>query len=319
MAENNFEKVATPKPLTLSFERHMVELDLENIIPLKILSKEIRKSRKFQQIATSIREVGIIEPLVIAKESASSNRYILLDGHMRLEVLKELGHTQATCLISTDDEAFTYNKYISRLTPIQEHRMILKMVQNGVSEEKIARALNVNVSVIIQKRSLLNGICPEAIELLKDKVVASGVFMHLKKMKPSRQIETATLMIDTNAFTVPYARALLASTPADQLVNSHKPRARTSLSLENQSRMQKELTRLEREYKLLKDERGHKNMVLQFAKNYLVRLLDNAQIIRFLHQNYPDILEEFQKIAEMTSLSTMNPGANTSSRAEENR
>jgi len=31
-------------------------------------------------------------------------------------------------LISTDDEAFTYNKRISRLSAVQEHRMIAKAI-----------------------------------------------------------------------------------------------------------------------------------------------------------------------------------------------
>jgi len=243
----------------------------------------------------------------VTKESASENRYILLDGHMRLEALKEIGETKTVCLISKDDEAFTYNKYVSRQAPIQEHKMIQKAVGNGVPEEKIAQALNVNVKSIIEKRNLLDGICPEAIDLLKDKMLASGVFRVLKKMQPPRQIETAMLMIDTNAFSVPYARALLETTLPDQLVNASKPKVAV-LSQEKRARMQKELTRLEREYKLIKDERGQKNLVLQFAKNYLVKLLENAQVVRFLSKNYPDILEEFQKITNMTSLSNPDAG-----------
>ena len=74
-------------------------------------------------------------------------------------------------MILTDDEAFTYNKYISRKAPIQEHKMIQTIVKNGVSEEKIARTLNINVKSIIQKRSMLDGICPEVVDLLKDKMV----------------------------------------------------------------------------------------------------------------------------------------------------
>lgn len=286
----------------LGFEQQTIELDFKNIVPLKTVTPAIREGRKFQQITASIREVGIIEPLVVTKESARENRYILLDGHLRLECLKKIGKNKTICLVSTDDEAFTYNKYISRQAPIQEHKMIQKAVENGVSEEKIAQALNVNVKSIMQKRTLLDGICPEAVDLLKDKMLASGVFRVLKKMKPSRQIETAMLMIDTNAFTVPYAKALLASSAKEQLINPDKPKTGTGLSLEKRARMQKELTRLEREYKLIKDERGQKNLVLQFAKNYLVRLLDNVRIVKFLSDNYPDILEELQKITEMTSL-----------------
>jgi len=49
---------------------------------------------------------------------------MLLDGHLRLEALKALGAKEALCLVSTDDQGFTYNRQINRLTPIQEHKMI---------------------------------------------------------------------------------------------------------------------------------------------------------------------------------------------------
>ena len=49
------------------------------------------------------------------------------------------------CLVSTDDEAFTYNKRVNRIAIIQEHRMILKAIERGVPEERIAKALNIDV------------------------------------------------------------------------------------------------------------------------------------------------------------------------------
>ncbi|WP_378952571.1 hypothetical protein [Mesorhizobium sp. ANAO-SY3R2] len=35
------------------------------------------------------------------------------------------------------------------------------------------------------------------------------------------------------------------------------------------------------------------------AIGYVSRLLERASIVRYMAQNYPDILSEFQKIAEM--------------------
>jgi hypothetical protein len=64
---------------------------------------------------------------------------------LRIDVLKEMGETEVTCLVSTDDEAFIYNKRVNRPAMIQEHRMILKAVQRGAPEDRIAKALNVDV------------------------------------------------------------------------------------------------------------------------------------------------------------------------------
>jgi RepB plasmid partitioning protein len=61
------------------------------------------------------------------------------------------------CLIANDDEGFTYNKRVSRLATIQEHYMIVKAIERGVSEEKLARALNVDIKQIKTNRTLLDG------------------------------------------------------------------------------------------------------------------------------------------------------------------
>ena len=69
--------------------------------------------------------------------------------------------------------------------------MILNAVKKGVSEERLARALNVDIASIRKKRNLLVGICPEAAELLKDRHVPINVFAELRFMKPLRQIDGA--------------------------------------------------------------------------------------------------------------------------------
>jgi hypothetical protein len=71
-------------------------------------------------------------------------------------------------LISTDDEAFTYNNRVDSIAIIQEHKMILKAIENGVSEERIAKSLNVDVASIRRRWKLPDGICAEAAELLKE-------------------------------------------------------------------------------------------------------------------------------------------------------
>ena len=111
------------------------------------------------------------------------------------------------CRISTDDEAFTYNKRVNRIAIIQEHRMILKAIENGVSEERIARSLNVDVGSIRRRRKLLDGICAEAAELLKEKHIALNTFSELKKLGPIRQIEAAELMVAMNNFSNSYVPA----------------------------------------------------------------------------------------------------------------
>jgi hypothetical protein len=59
--------------------------------------------------------------------------------------------------------------------------MIVMAVRRGAPEERLARALNINIKTLQEKRRLFDGICPEAAELLKDKQVTPTSFrIHLK-------------------------------------------------------------------------------------------------------------------------------------------
>ena len=62
---------------------------------------------------------------------------------MRLLALRQLGYVDAPCLIATDDESYTYNNRINRISSIQEHHMLRRAVERGVSPERLAKALNV--------------------------------------------------------------------------------------------------------------------------------------------------------------------------------
>lgn len=164
-----------PMPVRLAFEEASLRISIDAIMPLRFVSAAVKKSVKYGQIAASIAEVGIIEPPVVARDAADASRFHLLDGHLRVEIMRERGESEVVCLVATDDEAFTYNKRVSRIATIQEHKMILNAIKKGVSEERLARALNVDIANIRMKRNLLVGICPEAADLLKDRHVPLNV------------------------------------------------------------------------------------------------------------------------------------------------
>ncbi|HOC92756.1 MAG TPA: plasmid partitioning protein RepB C-terminal domain-containing protein [bacterium] len=291
----------------IGFEMEGKKIPLDRIIPIKQVSSQIRGSTKYRTIKASIQEVGIIEPPVVSrmkKESGEPQRYILLDGHVRIDVLKELGHTEVFCLISTDDEPHTYNYSVNRISPIQEHFMMIRAIENGVSEETIARSLCVDMAFIRQKRNMLDGICPEAVELLKEKMIAPATLRLFKKVKPIRQIEMAEMMNMVGNFSRPYAMALIASTRKDLFLDAEYKKESTGVKPEDIARMEREMEVLEKDIKLVEESYGKNVLNLVLARGYLAKLLDNAKVVRFLSNKYADILDEFQKIVEATSLET---------------
>jgi ParB-like chromosome segregation protein Spo0J len=289
--------------ISASFELETIVVPLEKIIPTKVTSSKVLKSHKYQQIVASIRAVGVIEPPAVSRNPQNDGTYFLQDGHLRLTALKEIGAREVACLISLDDEGFTYNKHFNRLSPVQENKMIQRAVERGVSEEVLAAALATNVKQIIERKNMLAGICAEAIDLLKDKMVAPKAFPVLRRMKPLRQVEAAILMNDAGVYTKTYATALLAATPKAQLEHPERPRKIKGLDDHQMARMEAEMESLERQYRLIEDNYGTDVLNLTLAKGYLGSLLGNAMVVRYLSQSHPEILSEFHQIADMSSLS----------------
>jgi hypothetical protein len=282
----------------------IISVLIGQILPVKKLSLGISRTEKYRRIAASIREVGIIEPLVVYPQASDGTQYILLDGHVRLAILKETGEQKVKCLVALDNESFTYNHKVNQLSAIQEHFMIMEAIRQGVSEERIAKALAVDVGAIRRKRDLLDGICLEAVRLLKEKRACAGAFREMRKVKPMRQIEMAELMAAANNFSASYAQCLLAATPQEHLLEPEKPKEVRGLSPEDMSRMEREMENLNQDLRSVEDSHGQNVLNLVVAVGYLRKLLNNARVVRYLSQRYAEILAEFQRIVETKSLGT---------------
>lgn len=294
------------EPVKVGFERTITTLPVSALLPLKTVPDAIRQSVKFKQIAKSVAEVGIIEPLVVARSKDQRGKYLLLDGHMRHAVLTGTGATEVRCLVAEDDEGYTYNKRINRLATVQEHLMIVRAIERGVSEEKLAKALNLDIKGIKRRRSLLVGICSEVVELLKDKSVNSRTFEVLRKMKLMRQIEAAELMVTAGNYTASYAKALLAATRQADLVKADAPKKIAGMTPEQMARMEREMEKLQRDLKTVESRYGEDVLQLVIASGYLSKLVANAEIKRYLGQHHPEILSEFRAIIAATSLDQVN-------------
>ncbi|HJW57587.1 MAG TPA: plasmid partitioning protein RepB C-terminal domain-containing protein [Burkholderiaceae bacterium] len=288
--------------ISLGFALNPLSLPLASILPSRRAPEGLITSRKFKQIRSSIEEIGLIEPLSITPPIRNSEQHMLLDGHIRLIALRELGFVDAPCLIAADDEGYTYNNRINRLSTIQEHFMIRRAIERGVSPDRLAKVLSVDVSHIIKKMNLLDGICPEATEMLKDRQFSVEISRVLRKMKPTRQVECVELMVAANTVTVAYAEAMLVATPAEQLVEGKKDLKLAGVTPEQVAKMEREMANLQGQYKMIEQTYGQDVLNLVLAKGYLAKLLENKPILRYLRQRQSEVLAEFQSIVQTVSL-----------------
>jgi len=288
--------------VSIGFIPETLSVPITQILPSRKAPVGITTSRKYQQILASISEVGLIEPLSVATPQKNSEQYLLLDGHVRLVALRQLKYESVPCLVAKDDESYTYNSRINRLSTIQEHFMIRRAIERGVSKERLARALSVDLRHMEKKLTLLDGICPEAADLLKDRQFPVDISRVIRKMKPTRQVECVELMVAADNVTVAYAEALLVATPAELLVDGEKPKKLRGVTQDQMLKMEREMANLQGQYKMVEQNYGQDVLNLVLARGYLVKLLENKSVAKYLRQKQPEFLEQFQNIIDTTSL-----------------
>lgn len=290
----------TAPALQAAFEFEGVVVQLDKLLPTRAVAENVKVSAKYRALLASIREVGVVEPLSIYPQKGG--KYLILDGHARAVALRDLGMTEAPCLIASQDEGYTYNQKVNRIAPIQANRMILKALDAGVPAERVAKALNLSVQTVRNSRRLLHDICPEAIELLRDKHVAQGTFALFKKVKPLRQIEMAEIMVAAGTYSATYARALVMTTSRDQLVDPESPKKIPGVKAEDLARIEHEVRVQEKDFRMLDETYNEHVMALTIARGYLRTLLENGRVVRFLAQNFREFLTEFQRLVESNTL-----------------
>jgi ParB-like chromosome segregation protein Spo0J len=287
----------------LGFDLETYQIPLDTLMPSKRIPDGVMSTRKYKQVVSSIHEIGLIEPLSVIQPDPKKSEFLLLDGHLQVLALKELGMDTAPCLMAKDNETFSYNHRINRLSTVQEHYMLRRAIDRGVSRERLARAFNVNLSSINRRINLLEGICPEAIELLQDKQFTPDVTRILRNMKAARQVEAGELMIASNTITVAHAEALLKATPPEQRTDV-KPaeREKKTAPIEQIEKLEKEMNQVQEKYQEAESNYGSDLLNLVVAKGYLTKLLANEAVKSYIGRHEPEILTHLELVVNTVSM-----------------
>ncbi len=74
------------------------------------------------------------------------------------------------------------------------------------------------------------------------------------------------------------------------------------MTQEQVAKMEREMSNLEGQYKLVEQTYGQDVLNLVLAKGYLTKLLANKLVVRYLKQKQPELLTEFEAIVQAASL-----------------
>ncbi|QGF26392.1 plasmid partitioning protein [Pantoea eucalypti] len=284
------------------FNEKTVSFRLSDLIYTKKLPTNYKSSQKYIQIKSTISALGLVEPILIYIDGADGTAKIL-DGHLRIEALKDIGEERVACLVSTVYDTYTPNKKVNRITIIQIQKMLKEAVRVGVPEDMLCSALNISSDSLKSNLSVLKGICPEVIELFNDRDIPKNTFMILKRMIPFRQIECANIMIKFDNYSKIFAQSLYHSSSPELLNDKGKPnideRSGNRKAIE---RLEKEMAQVHFDTQKIKENYGSNSLKLTIVISHIKKILENPKVFHWLLRNKQDYLSELTKISDIEKL-----------------
>jgi len=266
------------------------------ILRLRPLRERNVSKREYDRIIASIKVVGLIEPLVVYPEGGD---YVILDGVQRYRALLELGVEVVPCILGNQREAFTSNRMVNRVSPIQEHRMIEKSLSE-VDEESIASALGIARLEHRLKKTLLKQLHPDVAAAYDADKISRVIARELTNVKPERQKEILQMMEGYKDFSATFVRSLVLKTPQHQM----EDRGRKHHPWNKRTRHKNDLLQ-----KLAEAEQKHdfySHLYKQYTADllrlaiYARSLLTNRRVREFIDRHYPDIGKQFGDIIDDT-------------------
>ena len=152
-------------------------IDINNIKPNANQPRKTFDEGKLEELADSIREHGLIQPLVVRK---STNGYEIVAGERRWRAARKIGIKKIPAIVRelSDEEnmllAIIENMQREDLDPIEEAEGISQMIETyGLSQEQVSKSLGKSRPYITNQLRLLK--LPEEIrKMVSDGRLSSG-------------------------------------------------------------------------------------------------------------------------------------------------
>jgi ParB family chromosome partitioning protein len=213
-------------------------------LPLRLISQNPDNPREelrdLDGLAESIREIGLVNSITVATVDAylaarperaedidDGARYIVVDGHRRLEATRRAGALAIrvsinNALVATDEAlleaAFVANVHRDDMNPIEQAHALKKLVEFYGSQNKAAKRLGIAQSTISSKLSILDLEPTLQADLVEGRRKVEHV-RNLSKLPPEQQRAKADARAEANEKKAAAQRDLSRrDTPQDETI-----------------------------------------------------------------------------------------------------
>lgn len=268
------------------------DIGLSLLDPLRTRNTKLEKSRGFKRILASVQTLGLIEPLCVYPEG---ERYVILDGFLRMKACESLGVETVPCLIYPDKEAYTYNRMVNKLSPVQENRMIKKALET-LDKKTITQALGIARLECRLTDPVLQALAPEVVTAIEKGNLSKSAGVEFVHVVPDRQREILREMEKKDEYSPRFARAMILRTPEEQRSGWKGRAAPWKRDPERKKEMAARLEQAEEKHDFFSRLYRDYTSDLMKMSIYARKLITNERIEAILRERHPEILERLRSI-----------------------
>ena len=185
----------------MNLEPQVQNIDVENIIPNRFQPRLTFDETALKELALSIKEHGIIQPLVLRK--LTSDKYEIIAGERRYKAAQIAGFKTVPAIIANLDDnksaeiALVENLQRKNLSAIEEAKSYKKLLDRGyLTQEQLAERMGLSQSAIANKIRLLN-LSEEAQDALMNEKISERHARSLLQLKDhDKQVDMLNKIIN---------------------------------------------------------------------------------------------------------------------------
>ena len=161
-------------------ERDINKLPISSLLSNKFQPRKIFNEDNLQDLANSIKERGIIQPIIVRKSADQNSKYEIIAGERRWVAAQKAGLHEVPVVITDADDlkslefAIVENVQRNDLTAIEEARGYQRLIDEFLyDQEKVAKFIGKSRSHIANFLRLLN-LPEEVLKLIEAKKLSVG-------------------------------------------------------------------------------------------------------------------------------------------------
>lgn len=164
----------------VSAEAEIRRIPVGSIVPNPLQPRQEFAEEELAELVASIRENGLLQPLLVRPDPLGANRYQLVAGERRFRSIQRLEWTDVPVVVRevTDEAllvlALVENLQREQLNPLEEAEGYQALVDRfGMTQEEVARSVGKERSTVANMLRLLR-LPPSIRKLLQDSVLSMG-------------------------------------------------------------------------------------------------------------------------------------------------